>query len=48
MCNQCNEIDVKIKHLQVMASRMLDQQTLDGIVKSIRELEAKKAALHPK
>jgi hypothetical protein len=47
MCSQCDEIDVKIKRLQVMASRILDQPTLDGIARLIRELEAQKAALHP-
>lgn len=47
MCSQCDEIDVKIKRLRVVASRMLDQQTLDGIAELIGELEAKKTALHP-
>ena len=46
MCSQCNEIDVKIEHLRQLSSRMLDQQTLDGIAKLIMELEAKKAVLH--
>jgi hypothetical protein len=47
MCSQCVEIDVKIKRLQAIARRMLDQPTLDGIAELIRELEVKKAALHP-
>jgi hypothetical protein len=48
MCGQCDQIDIKIKRLQVIARRILDQQTLDGIAELIAELEAEKAALHPK
>jgi len=31
MCGQCDQIDIKIKRLEVIARRILDQQTLDGI-----------------
>ena len=47
MCEQCAEIDKKIEHYRFMASRMTDQQTLDGIKKLIERMQAKKAALHP-
>lgn len=46
MCSQCNEIDVKIERLRELGRGVLDQQTLDGIGELIRELQAKKAALH--
>jgi len=42
MCGQFDQIDIKIKRLQVIARRILDQQTLDGIAELIAELEAKK------
>jgi hypothetical protein len=47
MCDNCDEIDVKILHLRDVARRIIDQQTLDGIDKLIAELDAQKAALHP-
>ena len=47
MCSQCDQIDAKIKRLRAVASRMLDQQTLNGIAELIAELEAQKAAFHP-
>ena len=47
MCSQCDETDVKIKRLQVIARRILDHQTLDGIADLVKELEAEKAARHP-
>jgi hypothetical protein len=42
MCEQCVEIDKKIDHYRVMASRITDQPLLDGIKELIE-----KAALHP-
>jgi hypothetical protein len=36
------------QNLRVIARRILDQQTLDGIAELIAELEAEEAALHPK
>lgn len=47
MCSQCEEIDAKIKRLRDIATRLLDQQTLEGIAGLVAELEAQKAALHP-
>ena len=47
MCSACDQIDVKIRHLREVASRMLDKQTLDGIAALISEMEIKKAELHP-
>jgi hypothetical protein len=46
MCSQSTEIDVKIERLRELGRQVLDQQTLDGIAELIRELQAKKAALH--
>jgi hypothetical protein len=46
MCNECLEIDLRIDHHQVLASRISDQLTLDGIKELIEEMRAKKAALH--
>ena len=47
MCSACDQIDVRIRHLRDVASRMLDQQTLDAIAALISELEIKKAELYP-
>ena len=47
MCSQCEEIDAKIKRLRDIATRLLDQQTLEGSARLVAELEAQKAALHP-
>jgi hypothetical protein len=47
MCSRCHRIDDRIRRLQDMARRLLDQQTLDGIADLVRELEAEKAGLHP-
>jgi hypothetical protein len=47
MCEKCAELDSKIEHYQYMASRITDQQTLDGIKELIERVQAEKAALHP-
>jgi hypothetical protein len=47
MCEKCIEIDKKIEHYQVMASRITDQPVLDGIKELIQRMQAQKAALHP-
>jgi hypothetical protein len=47
MCEKCAELDSKIEHYQHMASRITDQQMLDGIKKLIERVQAEKAALHP-
>jgi beta-phosphoglucomutase-like phosphatase (HAD superfamily) len=47
MCEQCVEIDKKIDHYRVMASRITDQPLLDGIKELIERMQAQKIALHP-
>jgi len=47
MCEKCIEIDRRIERLKFIATRITDQQTLDGAAKLVAELEAQKAALHP-
>jgi hypothetical protein len=47
MCVQCVEIDKKIEHYRLMASRMTDQAMLAGIKELIERAEAQKVALHP-
>jgi hypothetical protein len=47
MCSQCDETDVKIKRLQVIARRILDQQTFDGIADLVKALEAEKGCPSP-
>ena len=47
MCEKCVEIDRKIDHYRMLAARILDQATIDGLQQLIAELQAQKAALHP-
>jgi len=47
MCEKCDEIDRKIERYRLMASRITDQPTLDGIKDLIEHLRAQKAELHP-
>jgi hypothetical protein len=47
MCKQCVETDKKIDHYRVMASRITDQPTIDGIKELMERMQAAKAALHP-
>jgi beta-phosphoglucomutase-like phosphatase (HAD superfamily) len=47
MCEKCVEIDKKIERYRVMASRITDQPTLDGIKDLIEQMRAQKAVLHP-
>jgi hypothetical protein len=47
MCSECIQIDRKIERLRMLALRLSDQQTLNGIADLIAELEAKKLVLHP-
>jgi hypothetical protein len=47
MCEKCVEIDSKIEHYQGLASRVMDQPTIDGIQELIEHMKAQKAALHP-
>ena len=48
MCEKCVEIDTTIKRYQGIRSRISDQFTVDRIKELIAELEAQKAALHPR
>ena len=47
MCDRCVELDDKIEHYQVMASRITDQAMLDGIKWLIERAKTEKAGLHP-
>jgi hypothetical protein len=44
MCEKCDEVDRKIAHYRELASRVLDQQTQDGIAELIEKATAEKAA----
>ena len=46
MCEKCIKIDRRIARREGMASRILDQQMLDGIDKLVSECEAQKIELH--
>jgi len=48
MCEQCIEIDKKIEHYRVIASRTTDEPLLDGIKELMERMQAQKRALHPK
>lgn len=48
MCNTCDELDEKIGHYKKVVAAMTDQLTIERIKALIAELEAEKAALHPK
>jgi hypothetical protein len=47
MCEQCAELDSKIEHYRLMASRMTDQAILDGIKHLIERMQVQKVELHP-
>jgi hypothetical protein len=47
MCEKCVELDSKIEHYRLLASRSTDQPILDGIKQLIGRMKAQKAALHP-
>ena len=47
MCHKCVEIDKRIAHLNEVAGRLADTQTLQGLHSLIADLDARKAALHP-
>ena len=44
---RCQEIGKRIDRIKAIAARITDQQTIDGAVSLVAELEAEKAALHP-
>jgi hypothetical protein len=47
MCEKCVELDSKIEHYRLLASRLTDQSILDGIKQLIKRMQALKAELHP-
>ena len=48
MCDACDQLDEKIEHYKKVMAAMTDQLTIEGITALIAELQAQKAALHPK
>jgi hypothetical protein len=48
MCDICEQLDEKIEHYKKVMAAMTDQLTIEGITALIAELQARKAALHPK
>jgi hypothetical protein len=47
MCDKCVELDGKIEHYRKLASAISDRQTIEGVTSLIKEVEARKAQLHP-
>ena len=47
MCWKCEEIDKRVLHYRVIAARVTDKQTLDGIQQLVDALKAEKKTLHP-
>jgi hypothetical protein len=47
MCERCVELDTRIEHYRLLASRITDQPTIDGIKDLIERLQAQKTSLHP-
>jgi hypothetical protein len=48
MCEKYDEIDKTIERYRRIRERILDQEFVDRAAELIAELEADKAALHPK
>jgi len=48
MCENCIEIEAKIERCRNIQRSINDQATVKGVGKLIADLEASKAALHPK
>lgn len=48
MCEKCDEIVVRIARYGWMKSEILDEQTLIAIDQTLVEMDAEKAALHPR
>jgi hypothetical protein len=48
MYEKCVELDKKIAHYQLLASRFTDQAMLAGVNGLIEQAKTQKAALHPK
>jgi hypothetical protein len=47
MCEECQEIDIKIEHYRRLAERVPDPMLAEGVGRLIEEMEAQKAELHP-
>jgi hypothetical protein len=47
MCEKCVELDSKIEHYRLLASRITDQPILDGIKQLIERMQAQKLLLYP-
>ena len=48
MCDTCDQLEEKIVHYRKVATAMTDQLTIERILALVTELEAQKAALHPR
>jgi hypothetical protein len=48
MCDRGEELDEKIEHYRQLAARVRDPLLTEGVGKLIEEMEAQKAAFHPK
>ena len=42
-----SKLDGKIEHYRKLASAISDRQTIEGVAGLIKEMEARKAQLHP-
>jgi hypothetical protein len=47
MCEKCDELDRRIEHYRMLASRITDELTLSGIAMLIERYEEQKRELHP-
>jgi hypothetical protein len=47
MCDKCKEIDKRIEHYRQIATKIIDQVTIDRINRLNSDLQAVKVALHP-
>jgi hypothetical protein len=48
MCEKCAEIDRRIERFKVIVARFIDEHMTKAVGVAITDLEAQKAALHPK
>jgi hypothetical protein len=46
MCEECKQLNLRIDHCRLLASRITDQQMLNGITELTEKMNAKKSALH--
>jgi hypothetical protein len=47
MCDKCVEMDRKIEHYRSLASQIDDRPLLDAIAGLVKQMQERKAALHP-